>query len=91
MPLLRPPKTGDSEQWTFGGRKHQGEGVEQVAQKDPDYIRWAWKEMTCLDDPTGYQYLEEVADSFGIDLHPESRNVRYRKGPRITTQKKGQT
>ena len=89
MKLLRAPRTGASEQWTFGGRKYEGEVVEAVALKDPGYIRWAWKEMTCLDDPTGYEYLEKVASSFGIDLQKEPRNNKYRKGPHITTQKKG--
>ena len=88
MSLLRRPK-GDSESWTFGGRKHEGEDVEQVALKDPEYIRWAWKEATCLDDPSSYLYLEEVAASFGIDLHVEKSNIKYRKGPHISTQKKG--
>jgi hypothetical protein len=88
MSLLRRPKDG-SENWTFGGRKHEGETVEQVATNDPGYIRWAWKEATCLDDPAYYQYLEEVADSFGIDLQVEKSNIKFRKGPHISTQKKG--
>jgi len=88
MALLRRPRDG-SGGWTFGGRKHEGEDVEQVAQQDPEYIRWAWKEATCLDDPSGYQYLEEVAATFGIDLHVEKSNIKFRKGPHISTQKKG--
>lgn len=55
------------EAWRFLRGKHAGETVDQVAESDPGYLSWAWRETSGDVSPEAFHVLDDVARRHSID------------------------
>jgi hypothetical protein len=71
--------------WTFLGNKHAGEPVDKVAESDPGYLSWAWRESSGDESDEEFHILDDVARKHGVDTAKGVRidNNSFRK-QRIT-------
>lgn len=63
--FLLPPRPGVREKWTYGRGRHVGETIDDVAEKDPDYLRWTWREPISQE---AVEAIEQCAEAHDIEL-----------------------
>lgn len=64
--LLAPNRV--RKKWTYGVGKHAGETIDEVAEGDPSYLQWTWKQAI---PEEAARAIEECAEAHDFDLTRE--------------------
>jgi hypothetical protein len=68
--------------WFFLKGKHIDESLEEVAEKDPGYLTWAWEETSGDEKQDAFDAVTDAAKKHGVTVprprRPDNRKVKHR-------------
>ena len=65
MALIKKDVDGN---WVFRAGKYQGNTLEDVAEKDPGYLLWAWRTLSEEEDRSFMDVVEDVLNEHDIEI-----------------------
>lgn len=66
MALIRKIESNTEYVFRFG--KYQGKSLDEVAEEDPSYLVWAWKELSKEESREYMDAVEDVMEAHDIEV-----------------------
>lgn len=61
-------KVNEEGKYVFKFGKYQGERLDFVAEKDPSYLEWAWRELSKEESREYMDAVEDVMEEYNIEI-----------------------